>query len=233
MKDENGSDKPLRRYNRETIVISLPENKTIWDYDWFGVYCEEARADLGSTRIPQKVKVPPSPKMLGVKPEVRTTLVFSLFSCLVLSLFPSLFLSLYSCYSDSITKQRIPYTILPTILWVERCMHFRSFSLHASFHPSILPMSPEESELSLSLGLCFNSHIDALSLFVDKPCVHSLIPFCPLELACFLSLSLSLSLSLITLTIDRRVCNFHAQDSVNLLLTSETTVGQVSILTHH
>lgn len=77
LKDENGSDKPLRRYNRETIVISLPENKTIWDYDWFGVYCEEARADLGSTRIPQKVKVPPSPKMLGVKPEVRTTLVFS------------------------------------------------------------------------------------------------------------------------------------------------------------
>lgn len=70
LKDENGSEKPLRRYSGETVVISLPEGKTIWDYDYIGVWCEEYQVDFGNTRIPQNIRVPPSPKMLGVKPEV-------------------------------------------------------------------------------------------------------------------------------------------------------------------
>ena len=70
LKDENGSEKPLRRYSGETVVISLPEGKTIWDYDFIGVWCEEYQVDFGNTRIPQNIRVPPSPKMLGIKPEV-------------------------------------------------------------------------------------------------------------------------------------------------------------------
>jgi len=70
LKDENGNPSPLRRYSGETVVISLPDDKTIYDFDWLGVWCEEFNVDFGSVRIPQHVRVPPSPKMLGIKPEV-------------------------------------------------------------------------------------------------------------------------------------------------------------------
>ncbi|RWS12065.1 protein Skeletor: isoforms D/E-like protein, partial [Dinothrombium tinctorium] len=69
--DENGSQKKLRRYAGETVVISLPEGKTIWDFDFFGVWCVEFQVDFGHTRIPHNVLVPPSPRMLGVKPESK------------------------------------------------------------------------------------------------------------------------------------------------------------------
>jgi len=68
--DENGSLKPLRRYGGETVVITLPDNKTIYDYDYFGLWCEEYFVDFGHTRIPHNILVPPSAKMLGVKHEV-------------------------------------------------------------------------------------------------------------------------------------------------------------------
>lgn len=70
LKDENGSPAPLRRYHGETVVISLPDDKTIYDFDFFGVWCEEFNVDFGHVRIPQHARVPPSPKMLGIKPEV-------------------------------------------------------------------------------------------------------------------------------------------------------------------
>lgn len=70
LKDENGSPAPLRRYSGETVVISLPDDKTIYDFDWLGVWCEEFNVDFGHIRVPQHIRVPPSPKMLGIKPEV-------------------------------------------------------------------------------------------------------------------------------------------------------------------
>jgi hypothetical protein len=70
LEDENGSRAPLRAYAGETVVISLPQGKTIYDYDWFGVWCEDYFVDFGSTRLPHSVQVPPSPRMLGLKPEV-------------------------------------------------------------------------------------------------------------------------------------------------------------------
>lgn len=72
LKDENGSAKPLRRYNGETVVISLPQGSTIYDFDWLGVWCSEFQVDFGSTRIPQNIRVPPSPRMLGIEPEVSS-----------------------------------------------------------------------------------------------------------------------------------------------------------------
>ena len=80
--DENGSSKPLRRYGGETIVITLPDNKTIYDCKWYfwhtykecapvefvlmkkivfrpddylGVWCEEYFVDFGHTRIPHNI----------------------------------------------------------------------------------------------------------------------------------------------------------------------------------
>ncbi|XP_074605545.1 protein Skeletor, isoforms B/C-like [Brevipalpus obovatus] len=71
LKDENGSNKPMRRYNGETVVISLPQGSTIYDFDWLGVWCSEFQVDFGSTRIPQNIRVPPSPRMLGIEPESK------------------------------------------------------------------------------------------------------------------------------------------------------------------
>lgn len=69
LKDENGSWNPLKKYQGETVVISLPDEMTIYDFDFFGVWCTEFQVNFGQTHIPQTAKVPPSPKMLGIKPE--------------------------------------------------------------------------------------------------------------------------------------------------------------------
>lgn len=83
LKDENGLSGPLRKYQGETIVISLPDEFTIYDFDFFGVWCKQFSANFGQTRLPgpagldqqqqqqqqQGARVPPSPKMLGIKPE--------------------------------------------------------------------------------------------------------------------------------------------------------------------
>ncbi len=70
LKDENDKPTPLRAYRGEAFLIRLPDTKTVYDFDWFGVYCEEFQVDFGHVRLPQNVRVPPSPKMLGMKPEV-------------------------------------------------------------------------------------------------------------------------------------------------------------------
>lgn len=69
LKDENGSSNVLKKYQGETLVISLPDDLTIYDFDFFGVWCRQFKQNFGQVRIPQQAKVPPSPKMLGIKPE--------------------------------------------------------------------------------------------------------------------------------------------------------------------
>lgn len=69
LKDENGSTNVLRKYQGDTLVISLPDELTIYDFDFFGVWCRQFQMNFGQVRIPQQAKVPPSPKMLGIKPE--------------------------------------------------------------------------------------------------------------------------------------------------------------------
>ncbi|GFS78254.1 hypothetical protein NPIL_520601 [Nephila pilipes] len=69
--DENGSYAPLPRYTGKTVVITLPAEYTIYDFDWIGVWCEEARVDFGSVRLPQDLVVPPSPRTLGIELEYK------------------------------------------------------------------------------------------------------------------------------------------------------------------
>jgi Electron transfer DM13 len=38
--DENGKEAPLRRYDRKTIVLTLPGDLTVFDIGHFGVWCE-------------------------------------------------------------------------------------------------------------------------------------------------------------------------------------------------
>ncbi|XP_062123757.1 protein Skeletor, isoforms D/E isoform X1 [Drosophila sulfurigaster albostrigata] len=69
--DENGKENPLRRYDRKTIVLTLPEDLTIFDIGHFGVWCEAFTVDFGHVRLPEGLNVPPSLKMLGISPQSK------------------------------------------------------------------------------------------------------------------------------------------------------------------
>ncbi|KAI8117583.1 isoforms D/E, Protein Skeletor, partial [Lucilia cuprina] len=69
--DENGKEDPLRRYDRKTIVLTLPDDLTIFDIGHFGVWCEAFTVDFGHVRIPKNLNVPPSLKMLGISPQSK------------------------------------------------------------------------------------------------------------------------------------------------------------------
>jgi len=70
--DENGSKKPLRKYARKTVVVTLPGDTTVFDIDYISIWCEDFFADFGHVRVDkQSLNVPPSLKMLGVKPQTK------------------------------------------------------------------------------------------------------------------------------------------------------------------
>lgn len=69
--DENGKEVPLRKYDRKTVVLTLPGDLTVFDIGHFGIWCEAFTVDFGHVRIPQSLNIPPSLKMLGVSPQVR------------------------------------------------------------------------------------------------------------------------------------------------------------------
>ena len=68
--DENGKLEPLRRYDSKTLVLTLPGDLTVFDVDWFSIYCKAYEIDFGNIRIPKSLNIPPSLKMLGVAPQV-------------------------------------------------------------------------------------------------------------------------------------------------------------------
>ncbi|GBP44143.1 hypothetical protein EVAR_81465_1 [Eumeta japonica] len=72
--DENGKESPLRRYDRKTIVLTLPGELTVFDIGHFAVWCEAFTVNFGHVVLPaeQVAKVPPSLKMLGVSPQDLT-----------------------------------------------------------------------------------------------------------------------------------------------------------------
>nr|CAD7455034.1 unnamed protein product [Timema tahoe] len=70
--DENGKEEPLRRYDRKTIVLTLPGDLTVFDIGHFGVWCEAFAVDFGHIRVPARsLNVPPSLHMLGVSPQSK------------------------------------------------------------------------------------------------------------------------------------------------------------------
>lgn len=71
--DENGKEAPLRRYDKKTIVLTLPGELTVFDIGHFGVWCEAFTVDFGHVPLPaaRVAHVPPSLKMLGVSPQSK------------------------------------------------------------------------------------------------------------------------------------------------------------------
>lgn len=68
--DETGGDTPLIKSDRKTMVLSLPGDLTIFDVDYFGVWCRLYYVDFANVKVPQSLNVPPSLRMLGVTPQV-------------------------------------------------------------------------------------------------------------------------------------------------------------------
>ncbi|XP_053619754.1 protein Skeletor, isoforms B/C isoform X3 [Plodia interpunctella] len=71
--DENGKEAPLRKYDRKTIVLTLPGELTVFDIGHFAVWCEAFTVNFGHVTLPrsQLANVPPSLKMLGVSPQSK------------------------------------------------------------------------------------------------------------------------------------------------------------------
>jgi len=81
--DENGKEMPLRRYDRKTIVLTLPGDLTIFDIGHFGIWCEAFTVDFGHVSVPSVLSVPPSLKMLGVLPQVSTRFIIIICYCII------------------------------------------------------------------------------------------------------------------------------------------------------
>ncbi|CAK1540880.1 unnamed protein product [Leptosia nina] len=71
--DENGKETPLRKYDKKTIVLTLPGELTVFDIGHFAIWCEAFTVNFGHVVLPRATlaNVPPSLKMLGVSPQSR------------------------------------------------------------------------------------------------------------------------------------------------------------------
>ncbi|TRY81057.1 hypothetical protein TCAL_09448 [Tigriopus californicus] len=69
--DENGSNEPLKKYGKKTLVVVLPSDITVFDIDWLSIWCVAFFVDFGSIRIPKDLNVPPSLRMLGIEPQTK------------------------------------------------------------------------------------------------------------------------------------------------------------------
>ncbi|OXA45645.1 Protein Skeletor, isoforms B/C [Folsomia candida] len=68
--DETGTDGALQKADKKTMVLSLPGDLTVFDVDYFGVWCRLYSIDFGHVRITPGLNVPPSLRMLGVAPQL-------------------------------------------------------------------------------------------------------------------------------------------------------------------
>ncbi|KAI8422928.1 hypothetical protein MSG28_014033, partial [Choristoneura fumiferana] len=120
--DENGKEAPLRKYDRKTIVLTLPGELTVFDIGHFGVWCEAFTVDFGHVALPreQLANIPPSLKMLGVSPQKRGVAREQLFNI------PN------SLKMLGVSRSYI-ITIIGVFTVVSAAWHCRVLSLSASF----------------------------------------------------------------------------------------------------
>ncbi|XP_070377779.1 protein Skeletor, isoforms B/C-like isoform X1 [Dermacentor albipictus] len=58
VRDERGSDKALKAYRNQTIVLKLPAGNTITDFKWFSVYDRKAKRSFAHVYIPAHLNLP-------------------------------------------------------------------------------------------------------------------------------------------------------------------------------
>ncbi|XP_059045572.1 protein Skeletor, isoforms B/C isoform X7 [Achroia grisella] len=63
LRDERGGSSPLRRYRGEGVTLSLPDGKTLRDFKWFSVYCDEYSVNFGDVSIPRELDYPKPAKV--------------------------------------------------------------------------------------------------------------------------------------------------------------------------
>lgn len=70
--DETGSTNGLRRYLDETIVLTLPPNVDIFNFDWISIWSKGLERSLAHVLVPSfyELNVPPAMEDLGVQAEV-------------------------------------------------------------------------------------------------------------------------------------------------------------------
>ena len=49
----------LSEYNGEDIIVTLPMGHTWYDFDYFGIWCRQARSSFGHVNVPMSAFLPP------------------------------------------------------------------------------------------------------------------------------------------------------------------------------
>ena len=63
--------KPVGRVDNETLVLNIPYGRTIYDFDYIGLWSRNLGVSLAYVKIPRELNVPPAADDLGIEPEVR------------------------------------------------------------------------------------------------------------------------------------------------------------------
>ncbi|XP_055950409.1 protein Skeletor, isoforms B/C-like [Argiope bruennichi] len=56
--DENGSLEKLHGYNGENVTLELPGDLTVFDADWFALYCIQFEQNFGHVYFPEQANIP-------------------------------------------------------------------------------------------------------------------------------------------------------------------------------
>ncbi|GIX99367.1 hypothetical protein CDAR_470311 [Caerostris darwini] len=67
--DEGGRDLPLQQYQNETVIISLPDGYSVFDYRFLSLWSSSENENYGSVEIPSDLNIPPSPRILDLVTE--------------------------------------------------------------------------------------------------------------------------------------------------------------------
>lgn len=63
LRDEHGTMRLLKRYRNKDVTLSLPEGKTLRDFKWFSVWCDEFAVNFGDVKIPSNLDYPKPQKL--------------------------------------------------------------------------------------------------------------------------------------------------------------------------
>ncbi|CAD7084416.1 unnamed protein product [Hermetia illucens] len=63
LRDEHGTMRLLKRYRNKDVTLSLPEGKTLRDFKWFSVWCDEFAVNFGDVKIPTNLDYPKPQKL--------------------------------------------------------------------------------------------------------------------------------------------------------------------------